>query len=166
MGAKAVNPNINVTARWVGTDVSAFSDPARAKEAALALAGQGVDQIFAAAAASNFGIFEAAKDKKFFAYGVDVNQCPSAPGFIVDNLLKRVDVETVKAIDAIVSNSKEQVQVYGLAEGGIGIVPFALDNPQASQCEIMKHQDVIDKVKDLQTKITSGELKIKDPMFP
>ena len=61
------------------------------------MAADGADHIFAAAAASNFGIFEAAKEQNFFTYGVDVNQCPSAPGqvvfgqfgFTVENVLEK-----------------------------------------------------------------------------
>lgn len=166
-GAKAVNPNVEFSTLWIGTDPSAFSDPARAKEQALAMAAQGVDQIFAAGAASNLGIFEAAKEQGFFSYGVDVNQCPLAPGFIVDNLLKRVDVATVQAVDAILGGSAESsLLVYGLKEGGIGVVPFALDNPDQSQCEIMKNPEVIARVQEYQDRIISGELIVKDPMFP
>lgn len=166
-GAKAVNPKVTDTAvRWVGTDPTAFSDPAKAKEQALALAGQGYDQIFAAAAASNLGIFEAAKEQNFQTYGVDVNQCPSAPGFVVDNLLKRVDTAVGAAVDASVGGEPGGVSVLGLKEGGIGIIPFADPDAANSQCLIMKNQEVIDQVKALQDKIISGELQIKDPMNP
>lgn len=167
-GAKAANPNITDTAvRWIGTDPStAFSDPAKAKEQALALAGQGYDQIFAAGAASNLGIFEAAKEKNFQTYGVDTNQCPSAPGFIVDNLLKRVDNAVVAAVDASLGGQPGGVSVLGLKEGGIGIIPFADPDAANSQCLIMQNQDVITKVKALQDKIISGELTLKDPMNP
>lgn len=166
-GAKAVNPKVTDTAvRWVGTDPTAFSDPAKAKEQALALAGQGYDQIFAAAAASNLGIFEAAKEQNFQTYGVDVNQCPSAPGFVVDNLLKRVDTAVGAAVDASVGGEPGGVSVLGLKEGGIGIIPFADPEAANSQCLIMKNQEVIDQVKALQDKIISGELQIKDPMNP
>src|SRR5581483_1881962 len=125
-GAKAVNPKITDTAvRWIGTDPSAFSDPAKAKEQALALAGQGYDQIFAAGAASNLGIFEAAKEQNFQTYGVDVNQCPSAPGFIVDNLLKRVENALVQSIDDIMAGKPGgTAAALGLKEQGIGIIPF------------------------------------------
>jgi basic membrane protein A len=166
-GAKAVNPKVTDTAvRWIGTDPSAFSDPAKAKEQALALAGQGYDQIFAAGAASNFGIFEAAKEKNFQTYGVDINQCPSAEGFVVDNLLKRVDNAVIQSIDAVMEKKEGSFLVYGLKEGGIGIVPFAEPNAADSKCLIMQNPDVIAKVKELQDKIISGELQIKDPMNP
>ena len=166
-GAKAVNPKVTDTAvRWIGTDPSAFSDPAKAKEQALALAGQGYDQIFAAGAASNLGIFEAAKEKNFQTYGVDVNQCPSAPGFVVDNLLKRVDNAVVAAIDEIQGGKGGGVSVLGLKEGGIGIIPFADPKAADSQCLIMQNPEVIKQVQALQDKIISGELKLKDPMNP
>jgi basic membrane protein A len=162
-----VNPKLTDTAvRWIGTDPSAFSDPAKAKEQALALAGQGYDQIFAAGAASNFGIFEAAKEKNFQTYGVDINQCPSAEGFVVDNLLKRVDNAVIQSIDAVMEKKEGSFLVYGLKEGGIGIVPFAEPNAADSKCLIMQNPDVIAKVKELQDKIISGELQIKDPMNP
>ena len=164
-GVKAVNPKADIAVRWIGTDPSAFSDPAKAKEQALALAAEGRDQIFAAGAASNLGIFEAAKEKKFMTYGVDVNQCPLAEGFVVDNALKRVDSAVVQTIDAIMAGNAGNLFAYGLKEGGIGLVPFSVDKPEDSKCEIIKNPDVLAKVKDIQAKIISGELKIEDPMF-
>lgn len=164
-GAKYVKPDIEVSTLWIGSDVTAFSDPARAKEQALAMAADGADHIFAAGAASNLGIFEAAKEKKFFTYGVDVNQCPSAPGFVVENLIKRVDTAIVESVDKIMAGSKENLLVYGLAEKGIGLVALTTDNPENSQCEIMKHPEVIEQAKEIQQKIISGEIKIEDPMF-
>ncbi len=164
-GVKAVNPDADVAVRWIGTDPSAFSDPAKAKEQALALAAEGRDQIFAAGAASNLGIFEAAREKNFQTYGVDVNQCPLAEGYVVDNLLKRVDNATVQAVDAIMAGEQSNVLAYGLKEGGIGVVPFSLEKPEDSKCLIMQHADVIARVKELQDKIISGELQLEDPMF-
>jgi len=164
-GVKSVNPNADVAIRWIGTDPSAFSDPAKAKEQALALAAEGRDQIFAAGAASNLGIFEAAKEKNFMTYGVDVNQCPLADGFVVDNALKRVDNAVVQTIDAIVAGNAGSLFAYGLKEGGIGLVPFSVDKPEDSKCQIVKNADVLAKVKDIQAKIISGEIKIEDPMF-
>jgi len=164
-GAKYVKPDIETSTLWVGSDVSAFSDPARAKEQALAMAADGVDHIFAAGAASNFGIFEAAKEKGFFTYGVDVNQCPSAPGHVVENLIKRVDTAIVESVDKIMAGSKENLLTYGLAEKGIGLVALTTDKPEDSQCEIMKHPELIETIKGIQDKIISGEIKIEDPMF-
>lgn len=164
-GAKYVKPDIKTSTLWIGSDPSAFSDPARAKEQALAMAADGADQIFAAGAASNLGIFEAAKEKNFFTYGVDVNQCPLAEGHVVENLIKRVDTAIVQSVDKIMSGAKENFLAYGLAEKGIGLVALTTDKPEDSKCEIMKSPDVIKKAQEIQQKIISGEIKIEDPMF-
>ncbi len=164
-GVKAINPKADVAVRWIGTDPSAFSDPAKAKEQALALAAEGRDQIFAAGAASNLGIFEAAKEKNFMTYGVDVNQCPLAEGFVVDNALKRVDNAVVQTIDAIMAGNAGSLFAYGLKEGGIGLIATSDAKPEDSKCGITKSADVIAKVKEIQARIVSGELKLEDPMF-
>ena len=78
-GAQSVNPAIGFTPLYVGGN-SPFNDPARAKEQALALVAQGADYVMAAAAAGNLGVFDAAEDGAFQAFGVDVNQCPGAAG--------------------------------------------------------------------------------------
>ena len=163
-GAKYVNPNVETSTLWVGGD-NPFSDPVRSKEQALALADQGFDNIFAATAGGNFGIFEAAKEKNVYSYGVDVNQCVNAPGFVVDNLLKKVDVALQKAVDAIMNKDTNQVQVYGLKEGGIGLAATSEADLKSTQCVIADNPDVVEKIKELQTKIINGEITIEDPMF-
>ena len=45
-------------------------------------------------------MFEAATEEGFMTYGVDVNECPTAPGQIVDNNLKLVDEVVEQLIDA------------------------------------------------------------------
>lgn len=164
MGAKSVKADIQVDVRWIGGD-NPFSDPVRAKEQALAMASGGVDQILAAGAGSNLGIFEAAKEKNFASYGVDVNQCVTQPGFVVDNLIKHADVEMLESINAIMEKSKEQTFVYGLKSGGIGTIAQEPGDLKATKCLIADHQDVIEKVKAVAEDIKNGKIKIEDPMF-
>jgi len=163
-GAQFINPTITVETRWVGGD-NPFSDPVRAKQQALAMASAGFDPIAAAAAGGNTGIFEAAKEAGFQTYGGDINQCPEAPGFVVDDQLKHVDIELRLAIDAIMEgNVTLHYLVYGLSEGGVGtIAQLSADDIAASQCIIAAHPEVIQKVKEVAQKIVSGELKLKDP---
>lgn len=163
-GAKYIKPDIQVDVRWIGGD-NPFSDPVRAKEQALAMGSSDVDQILAAGAGSNLGIFEAAKEKGFQSYGVDVNQCPTQPGYIVDNLLKHADVEMEQSIDAIMQKNTKQDFVYGLKSGGIGTIAQLGGDLKSTQCLIADHPDVIQKVKEVAQKIISGEIKLKDPMF-
>jgi len=65
MGARHINPNIQVDVRWVGGDTP-FADPAGAKKQALNILAAGADQIFSAAGGSNWGVFEAAREKNFY----------------------------------------------------------------------------------------------------
>jgi basic membrane protein A and related proteins len=163
MGAESVNQDVSDSRVYIGGD-NPFSDPARAKEQALALDAQGVDQMLAAGSGSNGGVFEAAREEGFYAYGVDVNQCPDEPGVVVDNILKRVDVVVESLIDAILDGTAEGFNSFGLAEEGIGVVALS-DDLETSECVIADHPDVIDAVREAHDAIVSGELTIEDPML-
>ncbi|MBN1264915.1 MAG: BMP family ABC transporter substrate-binding protein [Anaerolineales bacterium] len=163
-GALAVNPDVEVSTLWVGGD-NPFADPVRAKEQALALASDGADHIYAATAGGNFGVFEAAEEQGFYAYGVDVNQCPNAPGFVMENMIKRVDLAIVDAVDQIMAGETGFFNTYGVAEGAMGLVSLVGENPENSQCVIMEHPDLIETVRGIQQQIIDGTLVIADPMF-
>ncbi|MET8076095.1 BMP family ABC transporter substrate-binding protein [Streptomyces sp. NPDC005303] len=160
-GAKKVAAKTQTSTRFVGGQ-SPFDDSARAKEQANTLLAKGYDQIMAAAAAGNYGVFEAAKAKGAFAYGVDVNQCPSAPGTVVDNVIKRTDVAVEKGIESVLSGKAGTTVSYGLKEGGISLTGLA-DGVDSSKCVIADHKDVLAKVKELRDQIVAGKLTVDDP---
>ncbi|MGW3653656.1 BMP family ABC transporter substrate-binding protein [Streptomyces sp. NPDC000878] len=160
-GAQHVAPKTKTGTRFVGGQ-SPFDDSARAKEQANDLLSDGYDQLMAAAAAGNYGVFEAAKAKGAFAYGVDVNQCPSAPGTVVDNVIKRTDVAVEKGVEQVLGGQTGTTTSYGLKEGGISLTGLE-DGVADSQCVIAKHADVLKKVKALRDQIVSGELTVDDP---
>ncbi|MCC5948926.1 MAG: BMP family ABC transporter substrate-binding protein [Nitriliruptoraceae bacterium] len=163
MGAESVNDAVTDRQVFIGGD-NPFSDPARAKEQALALAAQGVDHMLAAGSGSNGGVFEAAEEEGFFAYGVDVNQCPDAPGVVVDNVLKRVDVVAESLIRGVLDGTAENVNSFGLAEEGVGVVAL-LDDVDDSSCVIAEHPDVIEQVREAHDAIVDGSLELADPML-
>ena len=161
-GAQLINSGSSLTTLIVGGS-NPFSDPARAKEQALTLASQGVTSIMAAAAAGNFGVFEAAKQKNLRVWGVDVNQCPSQPGFVVDNVVKRLDLVIPQGVDKILSGHYGGSQSYGLAEKGISLT--GLDSGVASsQCLIAAHPDIITKLQSIRSDIISGKTHVLDPL--
>ncbi len=162
-GVRHVRPDAEVSIRWVGGE-SPFADPVRAKEQALALAADGVDYIYSAAAAGNLGVFEAATETGFFAFGIDVDQCPVAPGRIVDNMMKRVDRVIVEAAAAIIDGSAETMMVYGIGNGGIGLTALDDQPPADSDCLILEHPEVIDRLRELARGVEAGEIGIEDPM--
>jgi basic membrane protein A len=160
-GAKKVAPKTATGTRFVGGQ-SPFDDSARAKEQASTLLSQGYDQIMAAAAAGNYGVFEAAKAKGAYAYGVDVNQCPSAPGTVVDNVIKRTDVAVAKGIESVLAGTTGTTVSYGLKEGGISLTGLEA-GVDSSKCVIADHKDVLAEVKELRDQIVAGKLTVDDP---
>ncbi|MFI6336515.1 BMP family ABC transporter substrate-binding protein [Streptomyces sp. NPDC050535] len=160
-GAKKVAPKTTASTRFVGGQ-SPFDDSARAKEQANGLLAKGTDQIMAAAAAGNYGVFEAAKAKGAYAYGVDVNQCTSAPGTVVDNVIKKTDVAVEEGIKQVLDGNAGKTISYGLKEGGISLTGLE-DGVDTSKCVIADHKDVLTKVEALRDQIVSGELKVDDP---
>ena len=160
-GAKQVNPGVAFTPLYVGGQ-SPFNDPARAKEQALSLVARQVDHVMAAAAAGNLGVFDAAKGGDFLAYGVDVNQCGTAPGRVVDNVIKEVDRVTADSIGKIVDGEGGSVVSYGLEEGGVNLTGLQ-EGVEDSQCLIADHPDVLDRVKEVRDQIVAGEVTVDDP---
>ncbi|MDE0600563.1 MAG: BMP family ABC transporter substrate-binding protein [bacterium] len=165
LGAQSIDPSINDTQVFIGGD-NPFSDPARAKEQALAVAARGADHIFAVGAGSNGGIFEAAQQEGFLSYGVDVNQCPEAPGHIVDNNLKLVDVLVEQLAKQVLDGTAGPVVAFGLAEGGTGVMALESDEVLAdSQCVIADHPDIVAEVRDARDAIVDGDIVVPDPLF-
>lgn len=117
-GVMAVNPDIEVITIYTG----AFDNPAKGKEAALNIFGQGGDVIFAAAGACGIGVIEAAKEKGLYAIGVDSDQNKLAPENVLSSMMKRVDV----AVATVSKQAYEgkfpggQVVTLGLKENGVG----------------------------------------------
>ncbi len=163
-GAKSVKPEIDTVAPQVIGGDNPFADTARAKEQAIAFAGTGVDQMFAVGAAANGGIMEAAAEKGFSAYGVDANQCPMAPGFVVDGTIKSVNKVVETVVDEIMEgkSSSEATTSFGLKEEGMTIVSLT-DEAADSQCTVMDSPEVLEQVTQTRDDIVAGKIKVTDP---
>jgi basic membrane protein A and related proteins len=164
-GAKHVKPAVAVSPTlWVGGN-NPFSDPARGQERAAAMVADNADRVLAAGAGSNGGIFKAMEDLAGAnAFGVDVNQCPQAPGVVMDNIEKKTDVAVELAVKGIVAGTQPPITALGLKEGGMALTGLG-DNLKATQCTIADYPDAIAKVKEIRDQIVSGALKIDDPMM-
>ncbi|MCJ7626061.1 MAG: BMP family ABC transporter substrate-binding protein, partial [Anaerolineaceae bacterium] len=146
---------------WVGD----WADPATAKELALTLANQGADVINGVAAAGNPGVFEAAQELGFLTTGVDENECPKAPGFIIDSALKRVDNAVYNTIEAFLDGELSGGFFdYGLAEGGTDLAVFAFPD-EDTQCVLKDYPEIMEQVREVRQQIIDGELVIPDPLF-
>ena len=75
-GARAADPHVKVQVAYLSRppDDSGFSDPAKARKAALGMYDAGADVIFAAAGDSGNGVIQAAHDRGLWAIGVNSDQ--------------------------------------------------------------------------------------------
>lgn len=154
-GAKAVNPAIKVKMNYI----SAWYDPAKAKEAALAEIAAGADIIYA----ERFGPFEAAKEKGIYALGHLTDQNELAPDTVLTSSLVLWDPCINAVIDAWwehTVNGKpynaptDKAMVFSLKDGGSAIAPFHNLDGQIPQ-------DVKDLLDKTRKDIISGTLVIK-----
>jgi basic membrane protein A and related proteins len=142
----------------VGVTAEAFRDPARGRELALSHYDGGADIVFAAAGMSGGGVIEAAESEGAFAIGVDTNQNPLAPGYVLTSMLKRVDTAVYNTVAAVVEGQfTPGISRFGLAEDGVG---YAVDEHN----EHLLSQDLVERVDELKNKIISGEIVVTDPM--
>ena len=162
-GVKAANPTAVVTAKYAGTEVTAFSDPATGKTIGKAMVDEGIDVIYTAAGSTGNGTFDAVKEandggKKVWAIGVDSDQ--GAAGnkgvkdevkpFIITSMLKRVDVavyDTIKKVNE--GTFKGGVVQYNLANGGIDYATTG-----------GKIDDIKAKIDDFKKQIIAGTIKV------
>ncbi len=122
-GVAAVRPGAKVIAKYAGTTGNAFKDPTKGKELALSEYHQGADVIYHASGSTGLGVFEAARELKKLAIGVDSDQYDSAPGVVLTSMVKRVDTAVYDCIRATAEGRfAGGVQVFGLAEKGVGWV--------------------------------------------
>jgi basic membrane protein A len=132
-GAKQIDPDIEILVQYLTSvpDFSGFGDPAKGKEAALAMYEAGADVVFHAAGGSGAGLFEAAKETSdtsgshVWAIGVDSDQINQVneelKPFILTSMLKQVGVSVYTTIVAFVGTGAQSgVTVFELSNDGVG----------------------------------------------
>ncbi|MGF1659793.1 MAG: BMP family protein [Rubrimonas sp.] len=124
LGAKALDPSIEVLVNFAGDTPAAFSDPARGAELARSQIERGADVILQAAGGTGIGVLQAAADAGVLGIGSDSNQNGLHPGAVLTSLRKRVDVAVMRAF----SDWTPGVVSLGLAESGMD---WALDEHNA-----------------------------------
>jgi basic membrane protein A and related proteins len=152
-GAKYANPKVEVTGNMTGTTPTAWNDPARGAELAKSQFAAGVDVIFAAAGGTGIGVYQAAKDARKLAIGVDSNQNHVQPGTMLTSMVKRVDVAVYQAFKGVTPG----ITNLGLKEGGVDV---ALDehNAKLVTAEMKKRVDAA------RADIIGGKIQVIDYM--
>ncbi|MGC8897956.1 MAG: BMP family lipoprotein [Bacteroidota bacterium] len=154
-GVKYVNPNAQVLIAYAGVTGDAFKNPAKGKELALSEYSQGADIIYHASGVTGLGVFEAAREMKKYAIGVDMDQWKEAPGYVLTSMVKKVNV----AVYDVIKEWKEgkfqggKPRIFGLADGGVGFV-YDQNN------KALIPPDVYEKVEAIKHQIISGRIVV------
>lgn len=153
-GANAVRPGIRVFSRYAGMTGHAFNDPVKGYRLATRMYQDGADIIYHASGATGAGVFRAARELNRLVIGVDVDQSPQAPGFILTSMTKNIDVAVLESVRSLVQgNFTGGLKTFGLKENGVGFV-------YNDRNRKMIPAGVYEKVRVLRAKIVAGELVV------
>ncbi len=118
-GAVFAGRNVRVLVDFVGS----WDDPGKGKALALAQHAAGADVIFQVAGGTGAGVIAAAKEKGFWAIGVDSAQELDVPDAVLTSMRKRLDNAVYDLVKAMSEGRFRRGAVYsfGLREGGVGL---------------------------------------------
>jgi basic membrane protein A len=165
-GAKSINPNVQIVTNYVGVTDSAWNNPGKGKELALAQIEKGADVIFTAAGNSGLGVFDAVEqygknaqgEANRFVIGVDSNQNAVKPGFVLTSMVKRVDNAVYDvAREVLDGRFKGGFHVFGLDKDGVAYAMDEYNKP-------LIPEEVIHKTEAAKAKIIAGDIKVTDAM--
>lgn len=154
-GVKYVNPECKVLIAYAGVTGEAFKNPGKGKELALGQYSQGADIIYHASGVTGLGVFEAARETKKLAIGVDSDQYDEAPGFILTSMTKNVD----EAVFNCIKEVKEGTFKGGRAET-FGLKSKGIDYIYNNKNKNLIPDSVHNKVEETRQKIINGEINI------
>lgn len=154
-GAKHVNPQCQILIGYAGVTGDAFKNPGKGKELALGQYSDGVDIIYHASGVTGLGVFEAAREVKKFAIGVDSDQNDEAPGVVITSMVKVVDVAVFETIKQVQDGSFKggRVEIFGLKSKGVDYV-------YGDKNKSMIPDEVRTKVEALRQEIIDGKISI------
>lgn len=161
-GAQYVDPDVKVAVSYAGD----FVNPAKGKELSLIQYNSGVDVIFNVAGGTGLGIFDAAKEKKKYAIGVDSDQAM---------LLNETDSEkanlivtsSIKKIDTAILGAVKKLQEGTLEMGKRDVLSFVDDGVGIAENDIYKNvfpADLQAKVEEVKQKLINKEIKVDNAM--
>lgn len=156
-GAEYANLDVKVETIIAGD----YEDPALGKECALTLADKGADVIFNVAGNTGNGIFEAAKEKSFYAIGVDADQKLTNPEFdaqIICSMKKEVGQSIFDTIAAYIDSETWEGGQNLVTNMEKGYISIAYGNEESTQ----QVPDTLKaEVEDLAAKIVAGEIEVE-----
>jgi len=147
LGAKSVNPDVEVTLVYIGT----FEDVGKAKEAALAQISVGADVMYHIADAAGLGVIQAAQEKGVYAIGWGKDQNAVAPKTVITSqIVDYARMMTLEVQNIMDGKFKGTVRFFGLKSGVVGLAPYHGLVPD----------EVASKVAKIKQEIIDGKLKV------
>jgi basic membrane protein A len=141
MGAREVNPDIQVMEVWTGV----WDDPAKGKEAGLAMIDNGADVLMHDADLTGTGAMEAAKERGAYAIGMVDDQSAIAPDLFLTSVLLNITAAIEAQMGLIESGAFGGVYAPGIKESVIDIAPIGKFVPADIAKKIMdRRQEIID----------------------
>ena len=148
-GVRYVNKDATVLEGVVGD----FNDPAKGKEIALSMYNKGADFVQHIAGTSGLGVFNAAKEAGYYAFGVGGNQNAIEPDVIAATSIRNVNEMVYNEVKSIVDGTwQEGLIISGLAEDAVG---YSEEN---SNVEVPA--EISEAIEAIKAKIKNGELVI------
>ncbi|MBZ0204522.1 MAG: BMP family ABC transporter substrate-binding protein [Ignavibacteria bacterium] len=154
-GVKHANPNCQILIGYAGVTGDAFKNPGKGKELAMGQYSDGVDIIYHASGVTGLGVFEAAREMKKFAIGVDSDQNDEAPGIVITSMIKVVDVSVYDIIKEVKDGTFKggRVETFGLKSKGVDYV-------YSDKNKNMIPDEVRTKVEAIRKEIIEGKITI------
>jgi basic membrane protein A and related proteins len=154
-GVKHVNPKCEILTGYAGVTGDAFKNPGKGKELALGQYSEGVDIIYHASGVTGLGVFEAAREVKKFAIGVDSDQNDEAPGVVITSMIKVVGVSVFEISKEVKEGTFKggRVENFGLKSKGVDYV-------YSEKNRHMIPDEVRTKVETIRREIIEGKINI------
>lgn len=154
-GIKHINPKAVMISKMTSTNSKdAWSNPSKGSELANSTFDAGADVIFAVAGSTGNGVYQAAKDAKKLAIGVDTNQNHLFPGTMLTSMVKRVDTAILTSFKESDSGTfKSGLLSIGLKDNG---VDWALDEHNRA----LVTPEMETKTNQIKKDIIDGRIKI------
>ncbi len=160
-GIAYADDSVKLTEEYISfeknNDYSGYDNPKDAYEIAKKLYDSGCDVIYSVAGASGNGIIQCAADMKKYVIGVDSNQDFMAKGYVLTSMMKRLDKAVYDITENFIKGNfiGNKNYLYSYENGGISITDM-------KYTETLIGETVVKKIRDIETKISKGEIVIKD----
>ena len=146
-------PDIKVVTNYTND----YDDPAKGKDCAIALNDQKADVIFQIASAAGDGVFQAAKQRGFYAIGVDSDQKYIDPEVIICSMKKEVGNSIYDAVKALAGGDASKWGTTWVADMSNGYVGIGYGEEGSVQ---QISDELKAAVEEMAKKIISGEIKV------